>query len=302
MAGHNHAHQHREHTTGDNRRRLFVVLLLTATYFVAEVVGGVLTNSLALLSDAGHMLTDVAALVLALLAIRFAGRPADPRRSYGYYRLEILAALFNGAMLLAIAAFVIYEAARRLQEPPEVQGLGLLLVAGGGLLVNLAGAYILHRGHAHSLNMRAAFYHVLGDALGSLGAIVAGILILTMGWVIADPILAIAIALLIAFSAIGLVRDAVDVLLEASPRHIDTQELRAALLDLPGVLGVHDLHVWTLTTGLYALSCHVVVTCETFTCSKLEEIRHLLHDRYGVPHMTVQMETEEMAEEEEIHL
>lgn len=285
-----------------NRRRLLAVLALTSIYLVAEVVGGLLTNSLALLSDAGHMLTDVAALALALLAIRFATRPPDPRRSYGYHRLEILAALINGLTLLLIAAFVIYEAIRRLQEPPEVQGLGLLIIAAGGLVINLIGAFILHRGHAHSLNVRAAFYHVLGDALGSLGAIIAGILILAFDWTIADPILAIGIAVLIAVSAIGLVREAVDVLLEAAPRHIDSDELRAALLALPGVIGVHDLHIWTLTTGMYALSCHVVVACESFACVKLEQIRSLLHDQYGVPHMTVQLETEELAEEEEIHL
>jgi len=302
MPGRQHAHEHRAQTTAGNRRRLFAVLALTGTYLIAEIIGGLLTNSLALLSDAGHMLTDVAALLLALIAIHFAERPADPRRSYGYHRLEILAALFNGVTLLLITAFIVYEAIARLQQPPAVQGLGLLVIASGGLLVNLASAAILHRGHAHSLNIRAAFYHILGDALGSLAAIVAGILILTLGWTLADPILAIGIALLIAISAVGLIREAVDVLLEATPRHIDTEELRAALLAMPGVTGVHDLHIWTLTTGLYALSCHVVVDGAAFTCDKLAEIRHLLHDRYGVPHMTVQMETAEMAAEEDIHL
>jgi len=302
MDDHDYA-QHRGHAmAAGNRRRLLAVLVLTSAYLLAEVIGGLLTNSLALLSDAGHMLTDVAALALALVALRFAARPPDPRRSYGYHRLEILAALINGLTLLLIAAFVIYEAIRRLREPPEVQGMGLLLIASGGLVINLAGAYILHHGHAHSLNVRAAFYHVMGDALGSLGAIFAGILILAFNWTIADPILAIGIALLIAASAIGLVREAVDVLLEAAPPHIDTDELRAALLGMPGVIGIHDLHIWTLTTGLYALSCHVVVDCENFACVKLDEIRGLLHDKYSVPHMTVQLETEELAEEEDIHL
>jgi len=301
MADHHHA-QHHGHAAAGNRRRLLAVLALTSAYLLAEVIGGLLTNSLALLSDAGHMLTDVASLALALVALRFAARPPDPRRSYGYHRLEILAALINGLTLLLIAAFVIYEAIRRLREPPAVQGMGLLLIASGGLVINLAGAYILHRGHAHSLNVRAAFYHVMGDAFGSLGAIFAGILILAFNWTIADPILAIGIAVLIAASAIGLVREAVDVLLEAAPPHIDTDELRAALLGMPGVISIHDLHIWTLTTGLYALSCHVVVDCENFACVKLEEIRTLLHDKYSVPHMTVQLETEELAEEEDIHL
>jgi len=301
MADHDHA-SHREHAATDNRRRLLAVLLLNAAYLVAEVIGGLAVNSLALLSDAGHMLTDVAALALALFALWFAARPPDPRRSYGFYRVEILAALFNGVALLAITAVIIVEAVRRLEQPPPVGGLGLLIIAGGGLVVNLLGAYLLQHGHAHSLNIRAAFYHLLADALGSLGAILAGVFILAFGWTVADPILAIGIAALIVVSAVGLVGEAVDVLLEAVPRHIDTEQLRAALLDLPGVIGVHDVHVWTLTTGMYALSCHVVVACEAFACPKLDEIRRLLHDRFGVPHMTVQIETEELAEEEEIHL
>ena len=301
MADHNHT-QHHGHTAAGNRRRLLVVLLLTAGYLIAEVIGGLAFNSLALLSDAGHMLTDVAALALALVALWFTTRPPDPRRSYGYYRVEILAALFNGMTLLAITVYVLIEAIRRIQQPPPVGGLGLLVIASGGLVVNLVGAYLLHRGHEHSLNVRAAFYHLLGDALGSLGAILAGVFILFFGWQIADPILAIGIAALIVVSAVGLVREAVDVLLEATPRHVDTEQLRAALLAFPGVLGVHDLHIWTLTTGLYALSCHVVVDCEHFACVKLEEIRNLLRDRFDIPHMTVQLETKELAEEEDIHL
>jgi len=301
MADHQHVH-HGEHAAADNRRRLLVVLLLNAVYLVAEVIGGLAFNSLALLSDAGHMLTDVAALALALFALWFATRPPDPRRSYGYHRVEILAALFNGVTLLVITVFIIYEAIRRFEQPPAVNGLGLLIIAAGGLVVNLLGAYLLQHGHAHSLNIRAAFIHLLGDALGSLGAVVAGILILILGWTVADPILAIGIAVLIAVSAIGLVSEAVDVLLEATPRHVDTDAVRAALLALPGVVGVHDLHVWTLTTGMYALSCHVVVDCDSFACPTLDTIRRLLHDHFDIPHLTVQLETEELAEEEEIHL
>ncbi|MHB0938829.1 MAG: cation diffusion facilitator family transporter [Armatimonadota bacterium] len=301
MADGNHAHHH-GHAAAGNRRRLLLVLVLTAGYLIAEVIGGLATNSLALLSDAGHMLTDVAALALALVALWFATRPPDPRRTYGYYRVEILAALFNGMTLLAITVYIVIEAARRIQQPPPVGGLGLLVIASGGLVVNLIGAYLLHRGHQHSLNVRAAFYHLLGDALGSLGAILAGVFIYFFGWQIADPILAIGIAVLIVISAVGLVREAVDVLLEAVPKHVDVDQVRAVLLDLPGVLGVHDLHVWTLTSGMYALSCHVVVGCEDFACVKLETIRNLLHDRFDIPHMTVQLETEELAAEEDIHL
>ena len=301
MAEHQHA-QHHEHAAAGNRRRLLVVLLLNLGYLIAEVIGGVVTNSLALLSDAGHMLTDVAALGLALVALWFTARPPDPRRSYGYHRVEILAALFNGMTLLAITVFVIVEAIRRLEHPPAVGGLGLLVIASGGLIVNLLGAYLLRHGHAHSLNVRVAFYHLLGDALGSLGAVLAGVFVIAFDWTIADPILAIGIAVLIVVSAVSLVSEAVDVLLEAAPKHVDVDQVRTVLLALPGVIGVHDLHVWTLTTGRYALSCHVVVTCEDFACIKLEAIRDLLHEQFDIPHMTVQIETEELAEEEEIHL
>lgn len=297
-----HAHHHHGHTAGENRRRLQWVLLLTGVYLLAEVAGGLLTNSLALLSDAGHMLTDVAALALALLALGFAQRPATSRNTYGYYRLEILAAFFNGLVLLGLSVYIIVDALRRLQAPPMVHGWGLLLVATGGLVVNLVGARLLHAGHQHSLNVRAAFYHLLGDLLGSVAAVLAGLLILLFRWYAADPILAMVIAALIIVGAIALLRDAIDVLLEAVPAHVDLDALRAALLRVPGVTGVHDFHVWTITTGMYALSCHVVVEHYAFTIATLNKIRHLLHDRCDIPHQTVQMETAALAAEEEIHV
>ncbi|MHB9024182.1 MAG: cation diffusion facilitator family transporter [Armatimonadota bacterium] len=299
------AHCHPEHharVSGQNRRRLFQVLLITAVYLVAEVVGGLLTGSLALLSDAGHMLTDVGALALALFAIWYTARPPTPQKTFGYYRLEILAALINGLVLLGISVLIIIEAIERLQSPPAVQGVGLLVIATGGLVVNIFGAWLLQSGHSHSLNVRAAYFHVLSDALGSLGAVVAGLLIIFFGWTIADPILAIGIAVLIIISVIALLREATDVLLEATPDHVDTDAIRQALLALPGVTGVHDLHVWTITSGMYALSCHVVVHTGDFTVARLEEIRHLLHDQCEILHQTVQMETDEMAAEEDVHL
>ncbi len=301
MAGHSHG-AHRHETTQANRRRLLWVLLLTAIYLVAEVVGGVLTHSLALLSDAGHMLSDVGALVLALFALWFAQRPADPRRTYGYYRIEILAALINGLTLLLLSVWIIVEAVSRLRQPPAVAGFGLLIVASGGLVINLVSAYLLHHGHTHSLNVRAVFYHVIGDALGSVGAIAAGALILFFHWNTADPILAIGIALLIIYSAVTLVREAADVLLEATPAHLDPDTVRDALLRIDGVEGVHDLHIWTITTGMYSLSCHVVVTPAAYTVAKLDEIRDLLHDHCDIPHQTVQLETHELADEEDVHL
>lgn len=297
-----HCHGQRAQTSTENRRKLLWVLVLTSLYLLAEVIGGLLTNSLALLSDAGHMLTDAAALGLALFALWFAVRPATPQKTFGYYRVEILAALLNGVVLLGLSLFIIIESINRLRHPPEVHGLGLLVVATGGLVVNLIGAYLLHRGHEHSLNVRAAFYHVIGDALGSLGAVAAGILILRYQWYIADPILAIVISLLIIVNAATLVREAVDVLLEAAPSHIDTEEVRDAILAVPGVTGLHDLHIWTITSGSYSLSCHVVVHPEHFTIAKLEELRHRLHDHCDILHQTIQIETDEMAAEEDIHL
>jgi cobalt-zinc-cadmium efflux system protein len=261
-----------------------------------------LTHSLSLLSDAGHMLTDVGALGLALFAIWYTARPPTPRKTFGYYRLEILAALINGLVLLGLSVLIIVEAIRRLENPPEVHGLGLLILAFGGLVVNIIGIWLLQSGHAHSLNIRAAFYHVLGDGLGSLGTVVAGLLIIFFDWRIADPILAILIAVLIIISSIALLREATDVLLEAAPEHVDTDAIRQSLLEMPGVTGVHDLHVWTITSGMYALSCHVVVHQEDFTIAKLEEIRHLLHDQCEILHQTVQIETDEMAAEEDVHL
>jgi cobalt-zinc-cadmium efflux system protein len=308
---HDHDHEHHEHhqhgghhahTAGANRRRLGLVLAITAVYMVAEFIGGILTNSLALLSDAGHMLTDVAALALALFALWFSQRPATPRKTYGFYRLEILAAFFNGLILLGLSGYIIYDAILRFRTHEHVHGAGLLGIALGGLVVNLVGAYILQHGHAHSLNVRAAFYHLLGDLFGSVGAVAAGILIVVYQWYLADPILAIAISLLIIVNAVGLVRDAADVLLEAVPPHIDLEEIRGALMQVKGVVGIHDLHVWTITSGMYALSCHVVVIPDAFTIAKLEEIRHRLHDQCDIPHQTIQLETDELAAEEEIHV
>ena len=277
-----------------NRTRLWRVMLLTGIYMLVEVVGGLLTNSVALLSDAGHMLTDVASLALALLAAWFAIRAATPQKTYGYHRLEIIAALLNGITLLALSCWIIVEAIGRIQHPPVVQGIGMLIVAVGGLVVNLIGVSWLHHGHQHSLNVRAAFYHLLGDLLGSVGAVIAGILILTVQWYLADPILAIVIAVLIIISAVGIVRDAVDVLLEATPAHISLDEVRTALAEMPDVEAVHDLHVWTITSGMYALSCHVTVSSCAFTADTLECIRHLLHERFAITHQTIQLETPSM--------
>jgi cobalt-zinc-cadmium efflux system protein len=272
-----------------DRRRLTWVLALTAGVMVAEVVGGVVGRSLALLADAGHMLTDVAALGLALLAARLAHRPASPERTFGLIRIEIVAALVNGAALLAITAWIVVEAVRRLGAPPEVRPDILLGVASLGLAANLVAAVVLHRSHSHSLNVRGAYLHVLGDLLGSVGAVIAGGVILLTGWRAADPLISIAISLLILHGAWRLIRESVDILLEATPRHIALSEVHTRLVSIPGVSGVHDLHVWTLTTGMVAMSGHAVVTDPADGQRVLQEAQARM-DELGIRHSTVQIE------------
>lgn len=260
---------------------------------VAEAVGGWLTNSLALLADAGHMLTDVAALSLTLAAIWFAARPATPQKTFGYYRYEILAAFINGIALVLISFWVIYEALERWSSPPEVKGLGLTLIAVGGLLVNLFAAYLLHGDHTHDLNMRGAWLHVIGDALGSVMAITAGVLIIAFGWVWADTVGSVLISLIIIFGAWRLIRDSVNVLLEGTPAHINLTAVEAAIRKTPEVEDVHDLHVWTITSGMEALSVHVVHQEKVSQAVLLRNIRKKLHDEFGIDHLTIQMETPE---------
>lgn len=271
-------------------RELGVALAITTTFFVVEVAGGLLTGSLALLADAGHMLTDAGALGLALFALWVSRRPITARRSYGYYRMEILAALVNGVALVLIAVYIFWEAIERLQHPPEVQSLPMLAVAGMGLLANLATLAVLgHESHAN-LNVRAALLHIVGDLFGSLGAITAGAVMLLTGWYLADPLLSIAIGALILWSAWGLVGESVDILLEATPRHIDASEVADAMASIDGVVEVHDLHIWTLTSGYLALSAHAVVPDYSRAAQVLSELTALLHDRYGIEHATIQIE------------
>lgn len=273
-----------------DRRGLKVVLGLTATFMVVEFVGGWLSNSLALLADAAHMLTDVAALSLSLFALSFARRPATPTKSYGYLRFEILAALVNGATLIVLAAFIVVEAVRRFREPSAIDSGLMLVVAVVGLLVNAVAAGLLHRSAGHSLNVRGAYLHVLGDLLGSVAAITAALVILWTGWVLADPIISIAVALLILFSSWKLVRESVDILLEAVPPHIDLAEVHRAIAEVDGVEQVHDLHVWTLTSGYIAMSGHAAVADPAETRRILDEIHHRLHEEFGIAHITIQLE------------
>ncbi|MGH7612523.1 MAG: cation diffusion facilitator family transporter [Gemmatimonadales bacterium] len=279
----------------ESRRRLTVVLVLTAAVMVAEAVGGLLANSLALLADAGHMVADVAALGLALFVARVAQRPATPERSYGLVRLEILAALVNGAVLIVIAAGIAIEAWHRLRAPPAVHGPLVVGVATLGLLTNLISMRILHRDHDHSLNQRGAYLHVLSDTLGSIGALAAGAIVLLSGWTLADPLISVAIGLLILSSAWRLVRESADILLEATPAHISLTTVHDRLVRIAGVSSVHDLHVWTLTSGVVAMSGHLVVRDPSANQRILEAAQEGLRG-LGIHHVTVQMEREETCE------
>lgn len=267
---------------------------------IAEALGGWFANSLALIADAGHMLTDVAALSLTLAAIWFAARPATSNKTYGYYRLEVLAAFVNGIALVLISLWVVYEAYERWNAPPEIKGLELTIIAIGGLIVNLIAAYLLHGDHQHDLNMRGAWLHVIGDALGSVAAIVAGILIVAFGWVWADAVTSVVISIIIIFGAWNLIKESVNVLLEGTPSHINIAAIEQAILKHENVRNVHDLHVWTITSGIEALSVHIVHHEEAEQTQLMRKIRKNLHDEFGIDHLTIQMETPE-DEKESLH-
>ena len=286
-----HAHSH-----GSNRRRLTVVLALTFVYMLAEAIGGFLTNSLALLSDAGHMLADVAALVLALLALWFGSRPVTTRKTYGYYRMEILAALANGSALVVISLLISYEAVHRIKSPQDVKGFEVTLIAIGGLAINAVSALVLHSASRENLNMRGAFLHVMGDALGSVGAIVAGVLIWRWGWVLADPLISIAMCLLIVFSSWQLIRESVNILLEGTPSHINIRAVVEAMHVVPGVTDVHDLHVWTIRSGMEALSAHVTIEPGIAHRAALEALQEQLRAGFNIGHVTIQIESPDEAD------
>nr|WP_225937817.1 cation diffusion facilitator family transporter [Myxococcus sp. RHSTA-1-4] len=303
--GHGHGHGPRKGGLAEERRkdrsRLVFALVLTATIALAEAVGGWMTNSLALMSDAGHMLTDVSALALSLLALWFAGRPADVKKTYGYYRMEILSALLNGVLLLGITGYILFEAWERFRAPAPVDLKPMALVATVGLLANLGALGFLHR--THSMNVRGAFLHVLGDTLSSVGVLIgAGIMALT-GWFVVDPLISVVISGVIVVGAVRLVRDAVDVLMEAVPAHVDMAQIRELMLRVQGVTAVHDLHVWTISSGVYALSAHLVVQ-DPMVCNNdeiLSAVKHDLFDRFGIDHTTIQIESETYAHLGEVH-
>lgn len=263
---------------------------LTSIYMVTEIIGGMATNSLALLADAGHMFTDAAALGLSFAAMWLASRPPTPAKSFGYYRFEILATLINGASLLVVAGGIFWEAFQRLGSAPEVNSVPMLIIASGGLFINLLGALILSRSAEESLNVKGALAHVIGDALGSVAAIVAGLLMWRFGWYLADPIVSALVGVLILKSAWGLVSMSVDILIQATPLHIDPSKVVDLILSCPGVRSVHDLHIWTVTSGMFSLTCHVVVDDVAGSQDVLCRLRDLLHEEYHIDHATIQVE------------
>jgi cobalt-zinc-cadmium efflux system protein len=294
MSGHSHNHSH-QHTG-----RLKFALGLTFVYLLAEAVGGWLTGSLALLADAGHMLTDAGAMILTLAAFWLAVRPASSKKTYGYYRLEILTALINGLVLILISVWIFIEAYKRFDFPPQVKSGEMTLIAAGGLLINLVSAWLLHGGRQANLNLRGAWLHVIGDALGSVAAIAAGVLMYAFGWYWADPVCSALIGIIIVYGSWQLVRESVNVLLEGTPAHIDLGAVEEAIMKTEGVDNVHDLHIWTITSGLEALSAHVIHGAEIRQIDLLKELRAKLHERFGIDHLTIQMETVDF-EDETVH-
>lgn len=284
-------------------RRLAWALGLTATYMFAEFAGGLITGSLALLADAAHMLTDVAGLALALIAIRFAAREATSKLTYGYLRLEVLSALTNAVVLLLLTVYIIYEAYQRFLAPPEVLSGPMLAVAVVGLIVNLISMRLLAGGSSESLNVKGAYFEVLGDMLGSLGVIAAALLMMWKGWRLADPIIGAGIGLFIVPRTWVLLKQVTNILMEGTPAHIDVDEMQRRLLSIPGVTGVHDLHVWTITSGVDAMSCHLVVDELSQGPTFLRQARGLAKKDFGIDHVTIQIEDEaSRAEEVTLHV
>lgn len=294
-----HDHSHAGSAGARHRAPLLIAFAITAAYMVVEVVVGVAVGSLALVSDAAHMGTDVLGLGMALAAITLGARRSNPQRTYGLYRLEVLAALANGVLLIGVAVYVLYEAVRRFQEPPEVPGVPLIVVAVIGLAVNLVSFRLLQAGAKESLNMKAASLEVLGDLLGSVGVIVAAIVLLTTGWAYADPIIGVLIGLFILPRTIVLLRGTLRVLLEAAPPEIDVDEVKRVIEDVEGVATVHDLHVWTITSGMESASGHVVLETGADYDATLRQVLDRLRDQFRIEHATIQCEPRTSAQRTE---
>jgi cobalt-zinc-cadmium efflux system protein len=296
-AGHAHSHGGaHDHAAHSSVRRLRVALALTAAFLVVEVIGGLLSNSLALIADAGHMLTDVAALALSLFVAWFTRQPTTPQKSYGYLRWEILAAFLNGSALLLISAWIIVESIVRIRTPEPIGGL-MLWVAVAGLIINVISARILHGGSRDNMNVRGAYLHVLGDLLGSVGVVIAAVIIRYTGWLVADPIASFVTTALIIRGAWSLVRESVDILLESVPKHINLSAVRGQLEAIPGIESVHDLHIWTVNPRVVAMSAHAIVRDASTQQHVLEHVHDAMR-LFGIGHVTVQIEQSEMVDRE----
>jgi cobalt-zinc-cadmium efflux system protein len=295
---------HAEHShgggsaAGRHKGRLKGALALTTGFMAVEAVGGLLTGSLALVADAAHMLTDAGGLALALIAIRFAERPATPQKTYGYVRLEILAALLNAVVLLVLTIFILYEAVDRFLDPPPIVAGPMLAVAVVGLAVNLGSMKLLAAGSSDSLNVKGAYFEVMSDMLGSLGVIIAALIVMFTGWRLADPIIGAGIGLFIVPRTWALMRQAVHILMEGTPPEIDLGLLESTIREIPGVVSVHDLHVWTITSGLDAMSCHVVIADMARSREALLEINEAMKAKFGLTHTTIQIEDQALRDAE----
>jgi len=284
------------------KKNLSLTLMVTGTIFLAEIIGGLLTNSLALLADAGHMLVDVSAIIMSLLALQIAARPADPKRTYGYYRFEILAALANGLLLLTFSGILVFEAIERFSTPQQVRSIPMMGVAAIGLAANIVGLWLLSP-NKENLNIRGAFLHIIGDTLSSIAVIAGGALMLVTGLFVVDPILSLLIAGVIVVSSFGLIRDSVDILLESVPSHLSMDAITDSMLRIRGVANVHDLHIWSITSGMYAMSAHVVVMagCIAENDRILTELKESLLRYFHISHTTIQIESEEYEHVAECH-
>lgn len=293
--GHGHGHSHNDFAAlrKKSKSAMITVLILTFAFMAVEVVGGILTGSLALLADAGHMLGDSAAILLALVAVWFAGRRPSKDKTYGYYRTEILAALFNGVVLIGLSLYILYEAFQRFTNPSEILSGPMMLVAIGGLIVNVIAAKLLHSHAGDSLNTNAAYLEVVSDLLGSAAVIIASIIIMFTGWTIIDPIVSGLIGLMILPRTWKLITNCVHILMEGTPSHVNLEQLRASMLKIRGVMDVHDLHVWTITSGRDALSAHVVIDRNANADALLTEITHIAQHEFGLHHSTIQVEQAE---------
>lgn len=300
----NHEHQHghsHNHSHNANRKALTISFILIAGFMFVEFIGGYLTNSLALISDAGHMLSDAVALGLSLSALIFGARSATPSKTYGYKRFEILAALLNGIVLVLLAVFICKEAIERLSAPPHVIGQGMMIISIIGLLINIIVAWILHSQGStkENLNIRSAFLHVIGDLLGSVGAIIAAVLIMLFGWYIADPIASMIVSLLVLYSGWNILKESINILMEAKPTNIDSDKVTELLKSIDGVQDIHDLHIWMITSEFTSMTVHLHVKENADRDQILDQAKHIMQEKYGIKHVTIQIEGRELCPNEE---